>query len=95
MTPLHPLRASISCIGPSSVDSYTKFYTERIRYLQSTIRHQDTSMYQDNEAEYQDAVDHQGNGPSFSLQEYVIPAQPRKGKTEGTSPDEELFQVCL
>lgn len=52
-------------------------------------------MYQDNEAEYQDAVDHQGNGPSFSLQEYVIPAQPRKGMTEGTSPDEELFQVCL
>jgi hypothetical protein len=50
-------------------------------------------------AEYQDAIDDRArattnSGAKFSLQEYVIPAQPRKGKVEGTSPDEEMYQVC-
>lgn len=30
---------------------------------------------------------------SFSLEEYVIPVQPRKGKRNANQPEEELFQV--
>ncbi len=99
MTPMHPLRASISCIAPTSVTSYTRFYSERIRYLQSTLQHQDVDMNsEEGSMEYQDAIDDRAratttSGAKFSLQEYVIPAQPRKGKVEGTSPDEEMYQV--
>lgn len=31
---------------------------------------------------------------AFSLQEYIIPAQPRKGQNTGAMEDDDNYQVC-
>lgn len=84
--------------------TYRRYYTDRIAYLQSLLPQntvQDTEMNDTDTSSSQDFVDAEERvmttttaaGTSFSLQEYVIPTQPRKGKREGARPEEELYQV--